>query len=743
MLQPSQAGQLLTLVRVEPDREVVVARSYDGHPWEGPTLADPLMTECAPGQCHVTLPPAAPGVPTAYELRQVDVSAEARAAAAPDRRSARLLLQATFGPSSDAIAEHLALSPDGSRAAWIAAQMALPATLLRRHLRAGSNQYWAPSGGQAGGFRGPCEAGSEWIPYTLTPDGSGLHIEVGTDGLLRFERLLPLTPRDVADATPGVSGRVAGDLFKRTLYTAVAPAYVIVDIGAKTELTQVRVHQSNFMQDRFPRSIAVQTSAANATGPWLQAGSALLATVPASFAVVTIDIPAGMGAMRFVKLVFDLSENNLVQAVEVQIFAWGPMRSATIAPLLPSGTYTVCSVTEGVGQPVALAAAGEPCPGRWSMSNPAVDPAAHALVGGSDASAVFTEQDADFAGIAGGFPGADQGHRVLRSISRLDIANDRVLCGERGAEMTATLRFAQWAGTWYQYDRRKRMRYLENDVGSPFMGPPPEGARCPAVRRTPFNEHMCVRAPACNAAVDVDSSKRTLDEATMRAFWTRTGHPVYHVAQLTLADPHYDGAAARTPCTGASRWLPLGGACGSGGRPAATAFGAGGTAAALAAALAGSPDAGVNPWLRDVDLGAVDPVATCGGSAADVEAARSAHVESGGECWQHVHPDTLSVFDFSLWTSAAGHPGGGPAILKWAQDGGVTLVYPHQDAAGGVVGHDMARWEEYAGRSILRIGRMGDQLRRAAPVAARWRGGRLVGPQRAGRRDAHRLRLPR
>lgn len=83
--------------------------------------------------------------------------------------------------------------------------------------------------------------------------------------------------------------------------------------------------------------------------------------------------------------------------------------------------------------------------------------------------------------------------------------------------------------------------------------------------------------------------------------------------------------------------------------------------------LAGSPDAGVNPRLRDVDLGGVDPVATCGDSAADMEAAHFAHVESGGECWQHVHPDTLSVFDFSLWqrSPAAGELFGTDSVLVW------------------------------------------------------------------------------
>lgn len=179
----SQHDQVLTLVRIEPEtgREVSVARSYAGGAWEGPTAADPLFVECAVGRLQPCLIGALPSAPmdaptTTYSLRQhvIDIPARSDARA----RAARLLLQATFGPTNAAIDEVLALSASAEREGWVIDQMARQATLMRPFYRERTHMFlenvWSTSqyygdltSSVDGGARGPCDEGSLWMPYAL------------------------------------------------------------------------------------------------------------------------------------------------------------------------------------------------------------------------------------------------------------------------------------------------------------------------------------------------------------------------------------------------------------------------------------------------------------------------------------------------------------------------------------------------------------------------------------------------
>jgi len=272
----------------------------------------------------------------------------------------------------------------------------------------------------------------------------------------------------------------------------------------------------------------------------------------------------------------------------------------------------------------------------------------------------------------------------------------------------AALRTVELAGgarpanaSCFRWDERTRLRSLPNEPDAPFAGPAAAGGdgKCPLVEPNFVNEAGCRLAPACAPppARAVARVERRLDEAALRAFWEVSGTPVYRTR-----GQRFEGVyAALTPCTGASRWEPLGGACGAGGRPAATAFANPATIASLVVALLATPDRGVNAAVRDLDLGDVDAAATCPG-AGDAAAARGAVVGADGDCWRHVNPHTLNVYHFGLWAEGA-HPGGRDVILKFARAGVMELGFPSW--------HGMERWEANAGGAFLPLlGRWGDAV---------------------------------
>ena len=88
-------------------------------------------------------------------------------------------MQATWGPTRTAISE-LATTLAGDAAAWITAQMNVPATLHRAYHRARANpQYPQGTAGRvtatlpAGGLRLACDAGSRWSRFALFKEDVG------------------------------------------------------------------------------------------------------------------------------------------------------------------------------------------------------------------------------------------------------------------------------------------------------------------------------------------------------------------------------------------------------------------------------------------------------------------------------------------------------------------------------------------------------------------------------------------
>jgi len=225
-LGASEPDEVVVLERLEPatGRAVAVARSYGGGGWEGASLVDPLFVSCPDLPCVVEeLPAAAPDAPdTSYHVRRHG-GAGVRLGPTARARSARALMQATFGGTDAGIDAHLSLDPAAGREAWLAAQMALPATLLRPYFRSMASPHiyditknngvnlgdLAPA--LAGGARAPCEPGSEWLPYTLSADYVGSWLSVDAAGAMRFvgeagpRPAEPMAPLD-AEGRPRAAG---------------------------------------------------------------------------------------------------------------------------------------------------------------------------------------------------------------------------------------------------------------------------------------------------------------------------------------------------------------------------------------------------------------------------------------------------------------------------------------------------------------------------------------------------------
>ena len=266
-----------------------------------------------------------------------------------------------------------------------------------------------------------------------------------------------------------------------------------------------------------------------------------------------------------------------------------------------------------------------------------------------------------------------------------------------------TTTHVEYEGETFAHD--PRLQLLENTVEAPASGLVAAASAaggtvanaCPSVVKTRFNKAGCVVTDTCSP-IAYSSSLFTLDDARLRQFYT-VGHTyVYSVDALRLEDDY-----AVSPCDGGiSRWRRIGDTCSS-----TTALDSE-TLASLAAAFAASHD--TNAHVRDVIVSQgnctslLDGVSTLG-----------ATIAVAGGCWQHVHPATLNVYDFALWTLS--HPGSATGasqsvrirnpITAVAETGSSTLYLPHH--------HLMYQWgegERLLGRGLL--GRLGDQVDFAA-----------------------------
>eukprot|EP00756_Hemistasia_phaeocysticola_P029704 Hpha_TRINITY_DN16247_c0_g1::TRINITY_DN16247_c0_g1_i1::g.15423::m.15423 len=172
----SGSSELLRLVRTPAagGTGVMVARSYDGHDWEG-VNPDPLtFSGCTDTACTFWWDPTA----YTYTLKKTVVTAPA----GTKHATARLFNQGTFGATdADINSFNTAGGGDATAAgAWFDAQVAKQATLARSYQRTRMNPRFGPN--MAGDVFGPCDVGSRWHSYAFTRGDVGTTLTVADGG---------------------------------------------------------------------------------------------------------------------------------------------------------------------------------------------------------------------------------------------------------------------------------------------------------------------------------------------------------------------------------------------------------------------------------------------------------------------------------------------------------------------------------------------------------------------------------
>ena len=188
----------------------------------------------------------------------------------------------------------------------------------------------------------------------------------------------------------------------------------------------------------------------------------------------------------------------------------------------------------------------------------------------------------------------------------------------------------------------------------------------------------------------------TLEPTVLRKWYTQSKKHLHVMKGLRLEDAYHV-----SPCANKerSRWRRTTGACVGGPTKLDKA-----TLNTLSRALKKKGEVDKNPYMRDIV--ASDAGSVCSTASSTIRA----KVEVDGNCFEHVHPDLLSVFDMSYWVHQ--HPGNKQAeagngrnpISAFAEKGETDFLYPSH--------HKMNIWsDQRTGQTpIPMVGRLGDTL---------------------------------
>ena len=241
-----------------------------------------------------------------------------------------------------------------------------------------------------------------------------------------------------------------------------------------------------------------------------------------------------------------------------------------------------------------------------------------------------------------------------------------------GAQVRSSTTF-KYGGYYYRHDPRLVM--VDNTVEAPaeVSSVPldtlasPSALMCSGAPKTFLNQDSCVVTHGCdsrNVLAGIPMYSDTpfeLNHANLRQMYLAGNSIVYAIDNLPVTG---------TPCDSfpAPRWRSLGSSCLNNGGETV-----GGTMRANFIALF-STSTDANLVIKDI----IVPYAqqsTCSASA-------GARVEVDGICWQHVHPNTLDVYDFTIWAVGIAHPGNNPnrgyyPVRQFAYNGLTTITFPH------------------------------------------------------------------
>ncbi len=219
----------------------------------------------------------------------------------------------------------------------------------------------------------------------------------------------------------------------------------------------------------------------------------------------------------------------------------------------------------------------------------------------------------------------------------------------------------------------------ESDGGGLIKSMTGDLTKCANVPRTFLNEDSCVlsnSATACSSSTAPDLLI-DLNAENLGLLHDLTGQYVYAILGLPVVDKL--GEQLESPCTPGlrSRWeIKSAGEC------TATVLETN-TNASLVELLFESSDS--NTFIRDINFPA-------SGFACDSSDDAIAEVEIiiGNQCFKRVHPEHMSVFDFTYWTLDHTHPGNMIAMMEGESnpikkfrdiDGSAFLIFPSYPSA--------------------------------------------------------------
>ena len=211
------------------------------------------------------------------------------------------------------------------------------------------------------------------------------------------------------------------------------------------------------------------------------------------------------------------------------------------------------------------------------------------------------------------------------------------------------------------------------------------------VPKTFLNQDTCNISRGC-APLQFSDQPFVLNGTILPLFYTAGGKYVYVIDGLRLQERY-----ERSPCQDlTSRWRALDGPCTSDAAAALDAY----SRSLLLDNIRNSNDQG-NPFVRDIRIPDSNQRYTCW--SASGKAAIGIQLEVDGTCWQHVHPDTLNVYDFTRWTVE--HPGNtvGFNPIK-------AVALAHEYTINFPASHPMSRWPSIKGSALRNglLGRLGD-----------------------------------
>ena len=240
-----------------------------------------------------------------------------------------------------------------------------------------------------------------------------------------------------------------------------------------------------------------------------------------------------------------------------------------------------------------------------------------------------------------------------------------------------------------------RLRLIDNDVSEPSSDVIRGVEQCVVVPRTFLNEHSCKVGLQRCASRMYPSRTVQLDDDTIKAFYEHVGRHVHYVTGLRLdgEDPPCDDTTSRWRRVGA------GDQCPQAAQPSE------GSSAAI--------DQGTHDWLSElileadddadvIDIRSKDDECTAASKGVQILVTDNSTGTGVVTCWQHVHHNELSVYDFTAWTTL--HQGNDEAfngnrpnpIAKFAMSGSASLTYPSW--------HMMSRWRGHESKHTY-IGR--------------------------------------